>query len=210
MKLILASKEKYLLEKGYSILGVPKEQLKIGMIVTALKGVQDKEYLKYMDEYMEMMKSSGIDFKEFDIDGKTEKEIRDFFVDRNTIQVNGGNPFFLLKKVRESDFGIVLKDLINNGYLYIGCSSGSQLMTPSIEVGTWKIGRNRFDVEDLTALGYVPFLVKSHYTDDRKEEVLEKIKTLKCPLKILRDDQCFFVEDDKIKFMGNGEEVILK
>ena len=81
MKLILASKEKYLLEKGYDLLGVSRENLKIGFINTALSIVKDEEYLKYMDEYFELMKNSGIDFKQFNLDGKNEKEIYDFILD---------------------------------------------------------------------------------------------------------------------------------
>lgn len=209
MKLILASKEKFLLEKGYDLLGLSRKDLKIGIISTALKGAEDEEYRKYMKEYVDLMKSSGIDFKEFDLDGKTENEIRNFFTDRNVVQVNGGNPFLLLKKARESGFDIVLKDLINKGCVYIGCSAGSHLVTPSIELGSWKVGRNRFGVTDFTALGYVPFLIKSHYADNKKEEIKQKAKALKYPLKVLKDDQCFIIEDDKISFGGNGEEIIL-
>ena len=208
MKLILASKEKFLLERGYDLLGIPRKDLKIGMINTALK-VSDENFKIYMKEYMELMKSSGIDFKEFDIDGKNEAEIKEFLKDKNVIQVNGGNPFFLLKKVRESKFDVVLKDLLASGYIYIGLSSGSYLMTPSIETGAWKAGRNRYGLEDLTALGYVPFLVKSHYTDDKKEEVEEKMKTLKYPLRVLKDNQCFLVEDGEVKFIGDDKETIL-
>ncbi len=209
MKLILASKEKFLLERGYDLLGMLRKDLKIGLITTAVK-VSDEQYIKYMKEYIELMKSSGIDFKEFDIDGKKEKDIREFFIDRNVVQVSGGSPFFLLKKVRESRFDVVLKDLIKEGYPYVGCSSGSHLMTPSMEVGGWKVGRNKFGVEDLTTLGYVPFLIKSHYTDDKKEEVVEKMKTLKYPLRVLKDNQCFLVEDGKVTFFGDEKETILE
>jgi dipeptidase E len=208
MKLILASKEKFLLEKGYDLLGISKKDLKIGMIITSVK-MSDEQYIKYMEEYINLMKLEGIDFKEFDIDGKTETEIREFFKDRNVIQVTGGSPFFFLKKVRESGFDVVLKDLLKEGYSYIGCSSGSSLMTPSMEISTWKIGRNRLGVTDFTTLKYVPFLIKSHYTDNQKEEIIEKMKTLKYPLKVLKDDQCFLVEDGIITFYGNSEEVIL-
>lgn len=208
MKLILASKEKFLLERGYDLLRIPREDLKIGIIITAVK-VSDEQYIKYMKEYIELMKSSGVDFKEFDIDGKNEKEIREFFKDRNVVQVSGGSPFFLLKKVRESGFDVILKDLIKSGYPYIGCSSGSHLMTPSIEIGAWKIGRNKYGIEDYTTFGYVPFLIKSHYTDDQYEEIIKKIKMLKYPLKVLKDDQCLFIENEKVKFVGDSEEVIL-
>lgn len=209
MKLILASKEKYLIDKGYSFLGIPKDQLRIGIVNTAIKHVVDQEYLEYMREYHELMKSSGIDYNEFDIDGKTEEEIYDFFKDRNVIQVNGGNPFFLLKKIRESKFDLILKNLLDKGLCYIGCSSGTYIMTPTIEIGGWKESRNRYGMEDLNALNYVPFLIKCHYLDSSRENIKEKIKNLKYPLRILKDDQCFLVEDGECTFMGDGEEVIL-
>jgi len=210
MKLILASKEKFLLERGYSLLGIPKEDLKIGLINTAIIPVQDQDYLKYIEEYFHEMDSSGIDYKLFDIDGKTEEEIYTFFKDRNVIQVNGGNPFFLIKKIKESKFDLILKNLLEKGLYYIGCSAGTYLMTPTLEIAGWKKSRNRFGIEDFTALGYVPFLIKCHYTNDKKNEILDKINSLKYPLKILRDDQCFLVENDNIQFIGNSEEVVLK
>lgn len=209
MKLILASKEKYLLDKGYSFLGIPKEDLKIGIINTALKTSKDEEYLQYIKEYMDLMKLSGIDFKEFDIDGKTEEEVFNFFADRNVVQIGGGNVFFLIKKAREVNFESILKQLFKNGLLYVGCSSGTYIMTPTIEIGGWKKSRERFGVENLNAFNYVSFFIKCHYTDDKKEEIIEKSKNLKYPLRILKDDQCFLVEDNKCTFMGDGEEVII-
>ncbi|MBU2250246.1 hypothetical protein KKG80_01495 [Patescibacteria group bacterium] len=39
--------------------------------------------------------------------------------------------------------------------------------------------------------------------------VKEKIKTLKYPIKILRDGQGILVDDNKYTFIGDGEEVKL-
>ncbi|MDD3711351.1 MAG: Type 1 glutamine amidotransferase-like domain-containing protein [Patescibacteria group bacterium] len=209
MKIILASKEKFLLNKGYDLLGISREELKIGFVNTALQVVMDQEYLKYMNEYFDAMALSGIDFKQFDIEEKTEKEILDFFADRNVIQVSGGNPFYLLKNIREVGFDSILKKLLEAGLFYIGCSSGSYIMCPTIEVGSWKLDRNRYGLNDFTALNYVPFLIKCHFTDNFKEEMIEKAKTLKYPLKVLRDDQCFYIENGEISFFGDSEEVVL-
>lgn len=209
MKIILASKEKFLLEKAYSLLGIPREELKIGFINTALQAVMDQEYLKYMNEYFSAMALSGIDFKQFDISGKTETEILDFFSDRNVIQVSGGNPFYLLKNIREVGFDLILKKLLEAGLSYVGCSSGSYIMCPTIEVGGWKVDRDRHGVTDTTALNYVPFLIKCHFTDDSKEEAIERTKTLKYPLRVLRDNQCFYINNSNINFFGDSEEVNL-
>lgn len=40
-----------------------------------------------------------------------------------------------------------------------------------------------------------------------KEDILEKIKTLKYPLKVLKDNQAFFIENRGITFIGDEEEV---
>jgi len=209
MKIILASKEKFLLDKGYSLLDIERKNLRIGFIDTALKAVKNEGYLKYMEEYFELMKDSDIDFQHFDINGKTEAEIMNFFADRNVIQVSGGNPFYLLKSVRETGFDAILGKLLGQGLNYIGCSSGSYIMCPTIEVGGWKKDRDRHGLTDFRALNYFPFLIKCHFTDDEKIEIMQKAKTLSLPLKVLKDDQCFLLEENKISFFGDSEEVIL-
>lgn len=209
MKIVLASKEKFLLDRGYDLFGIPRDQLKIGIINTAFQTVEDQDYIEYIEEYYALMSSSGLDFKQFDIKGKTEKEIFDFFADRNVLQVSGGNVFYLLKTVRETGFDSILRKLLENGLGYIGCSSGSYLMCPTIEVAGWKIDRNRYGILDFTALGYVPFLIKCHFNDNKREELSQRAKTLEYPLKVLKDDQCFYIEDGKLTFVGDGAEVIL-
>jgi hypothetical protein len=82
-------------------------------------------------------------------------------------------------------------------------------MCPTIETGAWKVGRNKYGLVDFTGFGYVPYLIKSHYTDDQKDFISEKIKTLKYPLRVLRDNQAILIEDDNETFLGDEKEVIL-
>ena len=206
MKLVLASKEKFLLEKGYDLLDIPKSELCIGFVTTALQVVQDAEYLTYMKEYEEDMTKAGIHFEPFDLKDKSMEAIRAFFADKNVVQVSGGNPFYLLKNVRESGFDVILKELLDKGLAYVGCSSGSYLMCPTVEVGGWKVSRNRYGVTDFTALGYVPFLLKCHYTEDQKEKIIENMQGLTYPLRVLTDEQCILVDNQTFTFIGNEAE----
>jgi peptidase E len=81
---------------------------------------------------------------------------------------------------------------------------------PTIEVSDWNPdGKDRFGITDFTALNYVPFVLKVHYTDDKEVGVREKIKSLKYPIRILRDGQGILVEDGKYTFVGDEEEVVL-
>lgn len=207
MKLLLASKEKFLLDKGYNSLNIPKDQLKIGAINSGLKPVTDQGYLQYIKEYREEVKLSGISFEEFDIEGKSKDEIIDFFKDKNVIQIIGGNVFYLIRAIRESGFPEILKDLLNRGLFYVSCSSGSYIMCPDLIVGTWR-SKNNYDVIDLTGLNYVPFCLKCHYVDEKESEIREKMKTLKYPLRVLKDDQAILIEDGRETFIG-GPEIIL-
>lgn len=209
MKLLLASKEKFLIKKGYSVLGIPKDQLKIGRITTAIKVAQDLDFIQYMEEYKQEMINANIYFEEIDIKDKTQEEIYKFFEDKNVIQVEGGNPFYLLKAAREIGFEDILKDLLNKGLVYVGCSTGSHLMSPSIILASLKKGRNWFGITDFTAYKYVPYLIRPHYVKTMDNDLKKIMEDTKLQVRLITDDQAILIEDDKETFIG-GPEIILK
>lgn len=206
MKLILASDLSFLLKYGYALTGIPKDQMKIGYITTASKGDRGdfSRKLKYI------IKDNGYYFEDIDIEGKTKKEIIDFFKNKNIIHIEGGNTFYLLKAIRDTGFAEILKELLNEGKIYVGTSAGSYIMCPTIEVSNWdETGKERFGVTDFTALNYVPFVLKVHYKDEQKSKIIEKMRNLKYPIRILKDRQGILVENDKYTFVGDGKEVKL-
>jgi len=207
MKILLASNGKFLIGQGYKALGISTNEIHIGYITTASKGVENLDYIK---RHKEEMKNAGYAFEEIDIEGKSEDEILKFFADKNIVHIEGGNTFYLLKVIKEMGFEKTLKKLLDKGLDYVGSSAGAYVMCPTIEVS--KLGRNAdrdFGLKDLTSLNYVPFCLKVHYTDDMGASVREIMKTLKYPLRILRDGQGILAENDKYTFMGDGEETKL-
>ena len=204
MKLLLASNGKFLIEKGYKLLNIPKDKIHIGYITTASKGVSSVEYIKL---HKQMMNGNGYSFEEIDIENKTEKELRQFLKDKNVIHIEGGNTFYLLKAIKESGFDKIIKELLDRGIVYAGTSAGSSIAGPTIEFSS-HVPKGT-PIEELKALNLVPFLFKAHYTDDKKEQYLEKIKSIKYPIKLLRDGQGILVEDKKYTFIGDGKEVKL-
>jgi dipeptidase E len=206
MKLILASDLSFLLKYGYDLTGVPKDKMKIGYVTTASKGDRGDFSRKLKD----VIRDAGYNFDEIDIEGKTKEEIKNFFKDKNIIHLEGGNSFYLLRAIRETGFAEILKELLEDGKVFIGTSAGAYVMCPSIEVSNWdETGKLRFDVTDFSALDYVPFVLKVHYKDEQEEKIKERMKTLKYPIRILRDGQGIFVEDGGVTFIGDGEEVKL-
>lgn len=207
MKLILASDLSFLLKYGYDLTGIQKDQMKIGYITTASKGDRGD----FSRKLINIIRSHGYNFEDIDIEGKSKQEIINFFKDKNIIHMEGGNSFYLIRAIRETGFAEILKELLDEGKVFIGTSAGAYMMCPSIEVSDWdETGKIRFNVTDFTALNYVPFVLKVHYKDEQEEKVKEKMKTLKYPLRILKDGQGILIEDNKCTFMGDGKEVIFK
>lgn len=207
MKIILASDLSFLLKYGYALTGIPKDQMKIGYITTSSKGARDKSFFENVKN---VIQDNGYDFEEVDIESKTKEELKSFFKDKNIIHMEGGNTFYLLKAIRETGFAEILKELLEEGKIYIGTSAGSYIMCPSVDVANWdKTGKSRFGIADFSALNYVPFALKVHYTDEQEMKVKEGMQTLKYPIRILKDGQGIFCEDGVCKFIGDGAEIRL-
>lgn len=207
MKIILASDLSFLLRYGYDLTGIPKEQMNIGYVTTASKVARTGK--QFFVDVKNSIIENGYPITDFDIEGKTKDQMREFLKDKNIIHIEGGNTFYLLKAIKETGFAEVLQEQLEEGKVYIGTSAGAYIMCPTIEVADWnKNGKDRFGLTDFRALNYVPFLLKVHYEDTMKDMILENIKNTKYPLRILRDGQGILVENNTYTFIG-GEEVVL-
>ena len=180
---------------------------KIAYITTASKKVDD---MSYVERQRERMNEMGLSYTEIDIEGSNEEELRKILAGYDVVIVEGGNTFYLLKAIRESGFESVIKDLIDEGVVYIGTSAGSYVACPSIIMATWSNrGFDKCGITDYSAMNLVPFLIKAHYTSEGKEELEENTKDLQYQVRPITDDQAILVRDEEIEFLGEGEEVII-
>ena len=210
MKLLLASDSQFLIKEGYKALGFSPEQTKIGYVITATKVARDIKFLEYIENYKKHMSEAGYKFEEIDIAEKSPEEIRSLLENVKVVHMEGGNTFYLLKIIRETGFDKIISDLLKKGVVYVGTSAGAYVMCPTVEVADWdKTGKSRFGITEFSALSYVPFLIKAHYVEAKENEVREKMKNLKYPLRILRDGQGLLIENGKVTFLGEGSEVNL-
>lgn len=206
MKLVLGSNGAFLMEHGYDLLDIPTGDFRVLYVTTASKGVKS---LAYLERHKEAMRAKGIWFEEVDIEGKTVDELEQMVVGKNVIHVEGGNTFYLLRAMRATGFDGVIKRAIARGVAYVGTSAGAYIACPTIEVATWNPEMDRCGMTDLTGLGLVPFVLKVHYTDEKRDQVLAHRGELRHPLRILRDGQGLFVTDSEVRFVGVGDEVTL-
>lgn len=184
------------------ILPKPANEIKLAHIITASIPEKDKGYV-YKDK--KQMTEAGFDVEDIDIEGKREKELRDLLKDKDVICVQGGNTFYLLKCVRESGFDKVVKDLINQGKIYVGISAGSYIACPTIIQTNWKgINHNIVGLTDITGLNLVPFIIFAHFEEKYRSIVEKGAKTVNLPVVALTNNQAVLVKNGKWKVVGKG------
>jgi dipeptidase E len=208
-KLILASNTKFLdIPNLNEHLDVPIQKAKILYIATGAKKVDD---VSFVERHLHRVAERNLNYTAYDIEGKSEREISKTMDNYDVIHLEGGNTFHILKTIYTTNFDKILKRRLEEGMNYIGTSAGSYVMTPSIITATWNDrGFDRCGLEDHTALNYVPFVLKAHYTKERKQSILDNSLGLKWPLKILTDNQAIAVDGNNYQLIGEGEEITLE
>lgn len=206
--IILSSKVNFILHNNIDRY-LPKKitDCRIAYITTASKKVHDDSYSTLNQKAMNELNFS---FDAIDIAGINEDELKKALDGHDIIFVEGGNTFYLLKAVRESNFEKVLKQKLAEGVIYIGASAGSYIMCPSIIITTFSNrGFDRCGITDFTAMNIVPFLIKAHYTPDMLERLKEHFSDTGYPIYLLTDQQALVVQDGEVQLLGDGEEIIL-
>jgi len=202
-KLVLLSSSK-LLKKALETLVSPFPSIKLAHITTAGKAVDD---LDYIDRTKAILNELGVQFEDYDLDGKNPDQLRADLGKFDAIFLNGGNTFYLLKSIRESGFTEVIKELLDDDKLYIGASAGSYVACKSIIPSTWTNSHGDMcGLTDFTAMGLVPFSLKAHHTPDKDNWLAEKKKELPAnlELKTLTDNQALVITGDQIELIKNS------
>ncbi|MDP2685079.1 MAG: Type 1 glutamine amidotransferase-like domain-containing protein [bacterium] len=201
-KLLLSSSGSFITDGIYDVFDKPRNQIKWAYITTAGKSVLDDSYLK---KHRQRMNELGWDFEEIDIEGKNKKELTKLLNGKEAVFVEGGNTFYLIKQIRLSGFDKVMRNLLDQGVVYVGSSAGSYVTCPTMEMATWKENENdKFDhcgVTDFTGMNFVPFLIVAHYTPDLEPKIKHKIEKAKFPVKLLTDRQAIYVNGKNIKLL---------
>lgn len=182
------------------------ENVKLAHIMTASKMARD---LAYMKEDKQMFRELRLSYEDLDIEGKTEEELKEILKGFDVIYVQGGDPYYLLKHIKLSGFDVVVKQLIEEGKIYVGVSAGSYVACPTIESTLWKKPqRERHGLcDDEPALNLVNFLVVVHYEERHKDVIKKGIAHTKLPVRVLTDNQALLVRNENVELVGEGEEI---
>lgn len=165
----------------------------------------------WLQEYKTEQEEKGytvvfVDLKEDSVETRKVLESVDI------IEVGGGDINWLLYWAKKSKLDSYLKDLLNNGVIYVGTSAGSMLLNPDIGF-TWWGPEEKWEDTDRVGLGIIDFMFQPlHGKTDQAtvDKLIERKKYMQTlldyPWKIYlaKDGQAIKVIDDKVEHIGEG------
>lgn len=202
------------------------------MILLTSNGLYSKDLIDYMKKYISndikkavIITTASLEYKEkdwhiprlvtelgllglsvefFDFDIQKPEDLYKYDV----IEINGGNPFYLLKAIRNSKGEQVLAEIAKSKVL-IGISAGSVVLQKNIELVykySPELNRN-VCLSDLRGLGLTEIEILPHYHkyinkfERFEEKAAEYERNNNCRVIRIDDGQGIFVNEDGYKLL---------
>lgn len=136
----------------------------------------DKD-LDFHYKNIEALKAIGINFDFYDLAGKSESELKLDLGKYGLMYVEGGNPFYLLARSLENNFGGYLKTRLEQGLIYLSTSAGSLITGPDIS-SVNRPGKTAAmaGLTDTTGFNIVNFNLSPHWGSPSKKDIYLQYK----------------------------------
>lgn len=110
------------------------------------------------------MTDLGYELEDYTLTDKTKDEVAKALEKVDGIIMAGGNTFYLLWKIQQSDSVELIREFVENGGVYIGSSAGSIVAGPDIYVTREKKEIDAIpEIKDFKGLGITDLLVQPHW-----------------------------------------------
>ncbi len=198
--LLLASTFDDFGDKIEIVSGLSLSSKNVVCIPTAAYGQDNRDWL---EPEMEQIKKRAAHFSSFDIAGKSQDETETAMQDADIIYVTGGNTYYLLEHIQKSGFAAVLKEKLDQGCYYFGCSAGAVVAGPRIDFIEDMDDASRGTPDGYGAMALVDFLVMPHIDHakygPKALAIVSNLKSKNQKIIGLRDDQALHIQDNFIE-----------
>lgn len=134
------------------------------VIITTASSKKEKNpfAVKSKEDFLEM----GLETVDFlDVEFEEARNLLAYDV----FYICGGNPFRLLRELKESGAAMIIEELMERDSIFIGVSAGAMIFGPHIEiVNCFTPSMNTVNLKDLKALGIFPKPIFPHYGREDK------------------------------------------
>jgi len=180
-------------EEFYKLLTKDIQDIKVLYITTAIDGEfgTDTEWIKAEFQTILDLGIKEENIKEYKMDYDLDLSHYDI------IYMMGGNTFYLMKKINDTQFGLKIKKAINNGIIYIGSSAGSIIIGNTLELAL-PYDKNEVNLQDFTGLKLIDGIIVPH-ANRKKEFIDEKRKLYKEKVYGISDEHGIVITENKLK-----------
>ncbi len=173
---------------------------KLVFIDTAAE-VEDGD-LQWLKDDRNALVKAGFTVTDYTLTKKTKSEVKKTLAAADILYFSGGNAFWLLEQIQQSESAGVITDFVEQGKIYIGTSSGSIVAGPDIYPALRIVPRKKAKfLRGYEGLGLVDFVTLPHWGDRDFKDLymnfcLEHAYTTKHKLILLTDNQYVWVKDE--------------
>lgn len=118
----------------------------------------------------------------------------------------GGMPGYLMYWIRRCHLDIKLKDILENGTVYVGSSAGSMVVGQSLDIAAWDFVDQERGAENITPVKIVDFDIFPHYDESLLPKIKENYKGKK--LYMLKNGEEIIIDNGKITVEGQERLII--
>jgi dipeptidase E len=169
--------------------------------------------LQWLKDDRQSLVDAGFLVTDYTITGKTQEEVQKALDETDVLYMSGGNTFWFLSKVQESNCADAIRDFVASGKIYISTSAGSILAGPDI-LPTRNLEKFKKvpKLENYKGLCLVDFLIMPHWGSESFKtryvnERLEHTYTEDYSIILLPNDSYIMVEGDKYKIIKVKQNV---
>lgn len=120
---------------------------------------------------------------------------------KDIIWFAGGQCGYLMYWVRRTQLDKKIRQLLEQGSIYVGSSAGSMVTAKTLDVVEWYIGEIEHGAGVIPGMGLVDFDIYPHYQDELYEDIKKLYKGNK--LYLLKDGEELIVEDGHVTVVGD-------
>ena len=147
--------------------------LKLAFIMTASE--VEKGDLWWLRADREALVKMGFNLFDHTLTNKTKSDVKKDLEKADVLFFSGGNTFYRLQKIQESDSAEVIKKFVEGGKIYIGSSAGSLIAGPDIYPVRFADDiKMASKLKNYKGFGFVDFMVLPHWGhEDFKKAYLD-------------------------------------
>ena len=168
------------------------------LVVTADNVYKEKNY--HVERLTKELEQLGLQVTCFDFDTQSSAALAQYDV----VEIIGGNPYYLLRSIRENGFSDILADFAQRKTI-IGCSAGALVLTPSLDlIDLYSQEMNIVDLKDLSACRLTDVRVLPHYSkflnryDHFEEKCAQYEQENGCCVIRLNDGEGVFINESNV------------